>query len=264
MVGSLFALGFSVELMLPVENERDKKGLTLNCLHAVWFTFCDMTLGALVGVFITIFVFRLPWHGLINLRSEHRISPSIVMTSVTVAAADFLYYWFHRLQHASRWLWPQHELHHSDEHMNVTTSARAHWLETVLQPVFVFLPLAVIFDPPFGTAVSIFLFWRAMVYFIHLDARIRFGWFNRIFSSPQSHRIHHSQEPKHIDKNFAILLPAWDIIFGTYYHPEKEEWPRTGVEGVEVKTLWQAIVLPFESWKKMLRPTARLLPTIQD
>jgi sterol desaturase/sphingolipid hydroxylase (fatty acid hydroxylase superfamily) len=92
-----------------------------------------------------------------------------------------------------------------------------------------------------------------MVFFVHLNSPIRFGWFNRILSSPQSHRIHHSNLPEHTDKNFATVLPLWDIVFGTYYHPKEDEWPSTGVTGVRITSLWQAIVLPFASWGRMLR-----------
>jgi len=68
-----------------------------------------------------------------------------------------------------------------------------------------------------------------------------------------SHRIHHSNLPEHMDKNFATMLPLWDILFGTYYHPKKEEWPSTGVAGVKVTSLRQAIIMPFVTWGKMLR-----------
>jgi sterol desaturase/sphingolipid hydroxylase (fatty acid hydroxylase superfamily) len=49
------------------------------------------------------------------------------------------------------------------------------------------------------------------------------------------------------------VLPLWDIVFGTYYHPKEDEWPSTGVTGVRITSLWQAIVLPFASWGRMLR-----------
>jgi hypothetical protein len=91
------------------------------------------------------------------------------------------------------------------------------------------------------------------IYFVHLNYPMRFGWFTRVLSSPQSHRIHHSTLPEHMNKNFATILPLWDILFGTYHHPKQDEWPNTGVDGVTVNSLWQAIVLPFVSWGKMLR-----------
>ena len=34
---------------------------------------------------------------------------------------------------------------------------------------------------------------------------------------------------QHRDKNFAGLLPLWDILFGTYYQPAPGEYPQTGI-----------------------------------
>jgi sterol desaturase/sphingolipid hydroxylase (fatty acid hydroxylase superfamily) len=137
--------------------------------------------------------------------------------------------------------------------VNVTTSWRHHWLETVLQRLFILPPVILVFDPEMGTVVWLILFSQFMVFFVHLNSPIRFGWFNRVFSSPQTHRIHHSNLLEHRDKNFATILPLWDILFGTYYHPKEQEWPITGVTGVTVTSLWQAMILPFVSWGKMLR-----------
>lgn len=84
------------------------------------------------------------------------------LSLLALAANDFLYYWFHRLQHSSKWLWAEHELHHSDEHMSVTTSLRHHWLEPVLQPIFVVTPVLLIFKPALGPVIWLILFQRSL------------------------------------------------------------------------------------------------------
>ena len=38
--------------------------------------------------------------------------------------------------------------------------------------------------------------------------------------SPSLHLIHHSDNPKHFDCNFAIVFPYWDKLFGTYLGEE--------------------------------------------
>ncbi|MBK8742853.1 MAG: hypothetical protein IPM02_26780 [Betaproteobacteria bacterium] len=38
-------------------------------------------------------------------------------------------------------------------------------------------------------------------------------------TSPAAHRIHHSIEQPHRDRNFAALFPVWDVLFGTYVRP---------------------------------------------
>ena len=63
-------------------------------------------------------------------------------------AVDFFYYWMHRLQHVSPWLWQEHLLHHTDEHVNVTTTGRTHILEQVVWPLFVSMPMALLLKLP--------------------------------------------------------------------------------------------------------------------
>ena len=59
-----------------------------------------------------------------------------------VFVIDFLYYWFHRLQHVSSVLWAQHQVHHSEQSLNITTNNRHHWLEELLRVFLILLPLA--------------------------------------------------------------------------------------------------------------------------
>jgi sterol desaturase/sphingolipid hydroxylase (fatty acid hydroxylase superfamily) len=47
------------------------------------------------------------------------------------------------------------------------------------------------------------------------------------------HRIHHSVEPKHFEKNFGIMFTVWDQLFRTAYFPRPDEWPKTGVAGIQ-------------------------------
>ena len=39
--------------------------------------------------------------------------------------------------------------------------------------------------------------------------------------------MHHSDNPKHFDKNFGSCLALWDWMFGTLYVPQKEREPIT-------------------------------------
>lgn len=161
---------------------------------------------------------------------------------------DFFYYWFHRLQH-TKWLWPQHKLHHTDEHMSVFTSYRGHWLEDALRAPLLVLPMGLVFDiTPFESALlaSILPFWTL---FFHSNLRISMGPLTPVFAGPQWHRIHHSIETQHRDKNFSAVLPLWDIIFGTYYRPKKNEFPDTGVQGEPSSVgIKQILWGPFYEW----------------
>jgi sterol desaturase/sphingolipid hydroxylase (fatty acid hydroxylase superfamily) len=251
-VSAVYLIGIVIESGGRVDKAPNRKGALLNSALTIVYNAADLSIGVMTAYYLKLLVDKIPgYRAPIHFRGG--AFEVFALSFLAIATNDFLYYWLHRLQHSSKWLWAEHELHHSDEHMNVTTSLRHHWLEPVLHPLFVLTPVFLLFNPALGTVIWLILFQRLLGYFIHLNSPIRFGWFNRVLSSPQSHRIHHSKSPEHIDKNFATTLPLWDILFGTYYHPREDEWPATGINGVKVTSLWQAIVLPFVSWGKMLQ-----------
>jgi len=163
---------------------------------------------------------------------------------VYLFAYDFFYYWLHRAQHAVPWLWSIHRLHHTETHLNVTTTLRVHWLEEVCKLPAIALPMMVLFDGP-PVAVGIFAgALRYWLYFIHLNARVSFGPLSWLMTNPAVHRIHHSIEERDRDRNFAALFPIWDILFRTYNPPRRGEWPRTGVEGVVESGALNATLAP--------------------
>ena len=251
-VFSVYLIGFIIESGGRVDSAPNRKGLLLNSAHVFVYHAADLSIGVMTVYYLNVLFDRvLHYKAPIHFRGG--AFEIFALSCLAIAAHDFFYYWLHRLQHASKWLWAEHELHHSDEHVNVTTSWRLHWLETVLQPLFILTPVLLLFNPTLGPVIWIILLSKLMVFFVHLNSPIRFGWFNRVLSSPQSHRIHHSKSPEHMNKNFATTLPLWDILFGTYHHPKEDEWPETGVTGVTVTSLSQAIVMPFVSWGKILR-----------
>jgi len=65
--------------------------------------------------------------------------------------------------------------------------------------------------------------------FYHSAIRVRLSWLDRMLVTPQVHRIHHSVDAEHYNRTFADLLPIFDIVFGTYYRPEREAFSATGL-----------------------------------
>jgi len=159
---------------------------------------------------------------------------------------DFIYYWYHRWQHTSRWLWPMHELHHEDEHVNVTTAFKFHWMDTIALHIVQVLP-AIFLPRPLVTIPLLNLVRYARVTFEHLAIPLHLGPFNRLIASPANHRIHHSKLPDHFNKNFAAVWPFWDVIFGTYAAPKHREYPPTGlISGKVSKSVKDALWAPLE------------------
>lgn len=183
----------------------------------------------------------------------------LVVTAMLIEAlvVDFFFYWFHRCQHRTNVLWQVHMLHHSDMALNVTTTHRVHFLEHLLTPLFMVLPIMLLFELPDRDIYWIALAPTVWSYVVHANVRVGFGRFWWLLSSPQYHRIHHSILPEHRDKNFAVWFPIYDVMFGTAHRPKRDEFPETGVAGVEVATLSDAFMLPFERWWAMAKGSVR-------
>jgi sterol desaturase/sphingolipid hydroxylase (fatty acid hydroxylase superfamily) len=170
---------------------------------------------------------------------------------VLILAIDLFGYLAHRAQHKFPVLWAMHSLHHSAEALTVVTGARHFWLEETLLSA-AFPVVAIVFKVPLEMATPIALF-----YFLvgeglaHLNMRLSFGRFALCIQNPQYHRIHHSVEPQHRDKNFCKLLPLFDVIFGTAWKPEKDEFPKTGLVGEKATGFLDGLIWPVRhrlSW----------------
>ena len=66
-----------------------------------------------------------------------------------------------------------------------------------------------------------------------------------IVVSPRFHRWHHTSEAEGLDKNFAGLLPLWDILFGTYYMPRDRAPALFGTDTPVPTGLVGQLLFPF-------------------
>ncbi len=157
--------------------------------------------------------------------------PVVAQVVLTVFVVDLLFFLKHWMIHRVGTLWHFHAIHHSQRELNVMTDRRQHVFEHVVSHVFVFLPAFIIGLKPYSVmTISAALWFHSFL--IHGNIRTNFGWLGQVVISPQYHRIHHSIEPRHRDKNFGTIITLWDRVFGTRY-PGTDEYPGTGVEGVE-------------------------------
>jgi sterol desaturase/sphingolipid hydroxylase (fatty acid hydroxylase superfamily) len=175
---------------------------------------------------------------------------------VLVLAFDLYKYAMHRLSHAVPFLWAMHSFHHSAEAISLLTGARHHWLEQAMNNAFLpVLAIIFIFPPDMAGIISfIFLLPDGCS---HLNLRFPMGRAITWINSPQWHRIHHSVQPEHQNKNFAALLPLWDFVFGTAWIPAPDEYPRTGLVPSEVPSLMVAAIWPFRNQLRRLLASLR-------
>ena len=248
---ALWCVVFAVlERLFPAVERKTTKEWGFNLSVSALY----MTVGAIAAAVGSLIgeKLRTGFHGgLINLKigKTGGIARDIAATLLSLLIFDFFYYWWHRSEHRFPQLWAIHKLHHMDPGINVSTNLRHHWLEDVGRIPMITIPMAMLFDlsPQAGGAIG-FAF-SAWTFFIHANLKLSLGWLSWLVDGPQVHRIHHSKLPEHFDRNFAAFFPIWDVIFGTYYHPGRGEFPPTGVTGEpQVTTLREAAWLPFRTW----------------
>jgi sterol desaturase/sphingolipid hydroxylase (fatty acid hydroxylase superfamily) len=160
---------------------------------------------------------------------------------VAVIVGDFLYYWYHRAQHTFAWMWRYHSVHHSTEELGAGAGYH-HWLEIFGLALFVSVPLSFVVSKPEAPLLTFLLSMHG--FYIHSASRINFGRFVWVAADNRMHRIHHSIEPRHANRNFGRYTMIWDYLFRTAHNP-RGEWPRVGIIGQpEPRTLRAYLSLP--------------------
>jgi sterol desaturase/sphingolipid hydroxylase (fatty acid hydroxylase superfamily) len=163
---------------------------------------------------------------------------------------DFADYWIHRAQHQLHWWWQLHSLHHAQRQMTMWSDNRNHLLDDALRDtILVMVGFAVGIAP--GQFVALVALTQLSESFQHANLKIWFGKVGeRLWVSPRFHRLHHAvglghEFPAKAQRvarppqdarapsggsgdvlaqsvgarlggaNFGVLLPWWDMIFGT-------------------------------------------------
>jgi sterol desaturase/sphingolipid hydroxylase (fatty acid hydroxylase superfamily) len=104
-----------------------------------------------------------------------------------------------------------------------------------------FAPIAVAGIVPVLTVIAIL---------VHANLDWDWGLLRSVISSPRFHRWHHTDEEQTRDKNFAGLLPVWDILSGTDYMPKKGRPARFGTQTPVPKGLLGQLLFPFRKRRR--------------
>ncbi len=139
---------------------------------------------------------------------------------IAIVAYDFCYYWNHRLGHESAIFWAAHVVHHQSQEYNLSTALRQTSSGALLGWIF-YLPMAVAGIPPevFVVSAVVNLLYQ---YWIHTEQIGKLGWFDRWFSSPSNHRVHHAVNDRYIDRNYGGIFMIWDRLFGTFVEEDEK------------------------------------------
>ena len=170
--------------------------------------------------------------------------PLAVQAMIFLAGSDFMNYWIHRAFHGSA-MWKYHAVHHSSEHLDWLSAARFHpvniFLGSVATDAVLLLagisPNVLVFLGPFTVAHSAF---------VHANLRWTLGPFRYVLAGPVFHRWHHTAADEGGERNYASTFPILDVVFGTFYMPERKLPAAYGIADRSFPTSFGAqMIYPF-------------------
>jgi len=183
---------------------------------------------------------------------------------------DFVHYWAHRAFH-SRWLWAFHKVHHSAPVLVPATASRVHFLEKVVEKIGLTAGLGLYVGAfwyasggevsrytLFGVTYLVLIFNSLAANLRHTHVWLSFGpVVEHLLNSPAQHQIHHSDAPRHFNRNFGINLSLWDWMFGTLYvtnrQPEHLRFGTGENDHHRYLTIYSLIVTPFVETARKVR-----------
>lgn len=151
----------------------------------------------------------------------------------------------HRLQHRISHLCAGHRLHHSDPHVDLTTTLRLHGLDLLPKAEFVTLPITFLLGVPDLHHPAMLLTPLLVTYSIHLldvDAGDGLLWW--LLASPNCHRLHHRSPPPCDGINLAFSRLC-DLLFGTAERPSNHPEHAVGLPGWRPASLTDMVLRPF-------------------
>jgi sterol desaturase/sphingolipid hydroxylase (fatty acid hydroxylase superfamily) len=192
-----------------------------------WFAFGGLVRVVLVGAFVS-GIYWVCDRYLAGVQLDAAVQwPTWAAATVAIVMGDFLNWFHHWVRHKIGVLWLFHTIHHSQEQMNMFTDLRVHLVEYVVAKPISTIPLYLLgLDLELAFWLSLVLESYTRIY--HANLRTNFGPLRHVLVTPQSHRIHHSADPRHWNRNFGVLFTVWDRLFGTQW-TDYEEYPETGV-----------------------------------
>ncbi|WP_433736017.1 sterol desaturase family protein [Pseudomonas putida] len=205
---------------------------------------------------------------------EEHLALSLLYGLGVFVLQDFLHYWAHRAYH-SRYLWAFHKVHHSAPVLVPATASRLHFVEKMIERLIdlVFLSaFAGLFWYACGGEISRYTLFGVTYIVLILNAlaanlRHSHVWLSfgpvveHVLNSPAQHQVHHSDAPRHFDKNFGVNLSLWDWMFGTLYvtqsKPEAIRFGTGEADQGRYLTLYSLIVTPFIETARKLHQLKR-------
>lgn len=166
---------------------------------------------------------------------------------ITFLIVDLLFYIQHRIFHTDSIFAPFHEIHHTSQNYNLTTTLRASVFLPWINPIFYF-PAVLIGCDPLAIILSFSLI-QVYQFFLHTEFVPSLGMLEGFINTPSAHRVHHGREPAQYESNLGGVLLIWDRLFKSYMiEPAHLTY---GIRGLAVENnFFIAQVRPFVTYTK--------------
>ena len=195
----LFARGYRQDLLYTLLNAT----VTVPLVTALTLSFSEVVTGSV------------PWLVLARIGTVTRWCA----IAVIFVAMDGCNWFAHLANHRVRMLWRFHELHHSQEDMNVLTVFRTHPLIHVSYLIALVPGIVLVANGALPT--TLLVIYGGVVAFAHSNTNLGFGPLERVFVSPNYHRIHHQLNGPQ-DVNLGFALTVWDQMSRRAMFPTPE------------------------------------------
>jgi sterol desaturase/sphingolipid hydroxylase (fatty acid hydroxylase superfamily) len=148
----------------------------------------------------------------------HLVSlPSAAKFVLGFLLLDLTFYYWHRANHAFRFFWRFHNVHHVDPDLDVSTSFRFHFGEVCFSLGFRALQIYLL-----GISVLTYLVYelafQCATLFHHSNVRLPINIeraLNSVIVTPRMHGIHHSIIKDQTNSNYSVIFRWWDLMHGT-------------------------------------------------
>ncbi len=263
--GAVLAVALAMQLCIPVRRgESFFSSHVLNDL--MWFVYSSVIYAFTTTVYVVWLVgFLEPYFASFHPAALDAI-PVPIRFVLVLLLLELLVWSEHCALHKIPILWQFHAVHHSQTELSFFSDFRIHLVEHLWRATIVAVPMAALhIDLPLIVAYTIFDRWYSRFY--HSNLKTHYGPLKYFMVTPQSHRMHHTNDPKYADRNFGRYLTLWDWVFGTQVK-DWDVYPATGIDDrnfpleekrLSIRILWMPIVqhwypvevLARQAWRRL-------------
>lgn len=176
-------------------------------MRAVFLNLCQLGIILIAGV---------TWEAWLRGPSMFHIAdvmPPLPQGLLAWFIGTFVFYWWHRARHQSRFLWRMlHQLHHSPSRIEVLTAFYKHPVEIAANSFIISVVLFVLLGASPEAAGWFNVFATIGELFYHSNLKTA-HWVGYIMQRPEHHSIHHQFDVHEF--NYADIT-WWDRLFGTF------------------------------------------------